>query len=207
MERFLKADNWFFTGITKLVLLILVNAMFIIGCIPVVTAGASLGALYHTIHKNLMDNRGYTIPCFWEGFRSNLKQSTIAMVIFLAISAVLFADDAIIRTMAQSGKINEGFSVLFWILLGLVWLYAIWVFASIALFQNSLKNIMRNGLVLFFAELPTTVYTAVIIAFTAFTIWLIWPLIFLMPAVGIWLIGYRMQKVFRRYQPEDTEGL
>ena len=202
-SKILKADNWFFTGVTKLVLLIVINAMFLIGCIPIFTIGASYSGLYYAVNKNLKFDRGYSFRCFWEGFKDSFKQSTIANLIFLAISMVLLGDVAVIQTFAQQGKINEGFSIFFMILLALVWLFAIWVFAYVATFQNSLKNIFQNCIKLFVAEMPTTLYAAVIMAFVAFIIWLIPPTVFVMPGVGVWFITMRMQRSFRKYMTQE----
>lgn len=206
MDKIFKADNIVFTGATKLFLLIIVNALFVICSIPVFTFGAAFSALYYTINKNLKFNRGYTFGSFKDGLKENFKQSTLANLIFIAISMVLMGDIAAVRTFVEKGQMPDGFQVLFYILFFLVWIFAIWVFSYIAMFEADLKTIFRNCLKMMVVELPTTLYCAVIMLFVIASIYLIAVLVFIMPAVGIWLMSMRLQKSYRRYMTDEQKA-
>ena len=203
MEKFFRTDNVFFTGVTKLFLLIIVDALFVVCSLPVFTFGVSFSALYYTINKNLKFNRSYTFRTFWEGLKENFKQSTIATLIFILISLILLGDVAAVVTFAQQGVIPGGFEVLFYILLAIVWIYAIWVFSYIAMFKNDLKTIFKNCLRMFVSELPTTLYCALILAFVIVCVYLVYALVLIMPAAGVWLMSMRLQKSYRRYMTDE----
>jgi len=205
LKNLFSYDNWFFRGMTKLVLLIVVNAMFVICSIPIFTFGASYSGLYYAINKNLKFERGYAFRCFWEGFKDNFKQSTLANLLFLLITLIILGDTAAIQTLSESGRMNIGFQLFFYILLGFVWLYATWVFAYVSIFENKLKNVFKNCLILFFAEFPTTFITALILVFVGVVIYIIPYTVLIMPGVGVWLVSYRMQKSFRKYMSDEEK--
>lgn len=203
MSNFFKADNWFFTGVTKLVLLIVVNAMFVICSIPIFTFGASYSGLYYAINKNLKFDRGYAFKSFFTGFKGSFKNSTLATILFLLITMIFAGDIAVLKTFGEMGRIPDSLFVIFIVLTALVWLYAIWVFTYTAVFENTLKNTLKNSLIMFFLELPTTLYAALILTFVGVIIYISYITILIMPGVGVWLISHRMQKSFRKYMTEE----
>ena len=82
-------DNpvWRFIG--KLGDLIILNILWMITSIPIVTIGASITALYYVTLKLVRDEDGYTIKSFFKSFKENFKQSTIIWLIMLVIGLLL----------------------------------------------------------------------------------------------------------------------
>lgn len=179
------------------------DCLFIVCSIPIFTFGASFTALYYVINKNFKFERGYALGAFWDGFKSNFKQSTIVSLIFLAITFVLLGDIAVIRTFAETGQIPDGFQILFYIVLVILSLYNVWVFAYISMFKDNLKTVFKNCAVLFVAQLPTTIYCLLILVFVGVSIYLVKAFIIITPAVGVWLMSMRIQKSFRRYMTQE----
>lgn len=85
-------DNpvWRFIG--KLGDLIILNILWMITSIPIVTVGASTTALYYVTLKLVRDEDGYTIKSFFKSFKENFKQSTIIWLIMLVIGLLLGFD-------------------------------------------------------------------------------------------------------------------
>ena len=69
--------------------LIILNVLFLVCCIPLVTIGASATALY-TISMRMAakDDRGILKP-FFRAFKENIKKATVIWLTFLLIGAVL----------------------------------------------------------------------------------------------------------------------
>ena len=84
----------------KLADLILLNLLFIICCIPIVTIGASITAMYYVTLKMVRNEESYLFRSFFKSFKQNLKQSTVIWLILLAVSIVLWMD---FRIMGQAG--------------------------------------------------------------------------------------------------------
>lgn len=57
MNRFFNMDNKFFVFMGRVADLILLNILCILCCIPIVTAGASITALYYVTLKMARDRR------------------------------------------------------------------------------------------------------------------------------------------------------
>ena len=91
--------------------LILLNILCILCCIPIVTAGASITALYYVTLKMARDEESYIIRSFFRSFKQNFKQATIINVILLLTGAVLFIDLRIAK--CGSGMLYKGLFTLF----------------------------------------------------------------------------------------------
>ncbi len=207
MFGFLNFDNPFVAGIYKLFNMILLSAMWLLFCIPVFTAGASTTALYYTVQKTIKNDRGNSWTCFWESFKTNFKQSTAVTLIFLAVAAVFMTDISAIRTLEDVGQLKGYATVFFGVLMVLLCIYAFWVFAGMARFKSTIKGQMKNALVLSVRHLPVTIAVALLGAGSLLLIWLMWPVVFVMPAVSVWLMSVLTEKVFRRYMTEEDKEL
>ena len=64
MNRFFNMDNKFFVFMGRVADLLLMNFLCILCCIPVVTAGASITALYYVTLKMARDEESYIARSF-----------------------------------------------------------------------------------------------------------------------------------------------
>ena len=102
MNRFFNMDNKFFVFMGRVADLLLLNFLCILCCIPVVTAGASITALYYVTLKMARDEESYIARSFFRSFKQNFKQATIINIIMLLTAAVLFIDLRIARSRKRS---------------------------------------------------------------------------------------------------------
>ena len=77
MGRFFNMDNKFFVFMGKIADLCMLNLLCIICCIPIVTAGASLTALYYVTMKMVRNEEAYIFRSFFRSFKQNFKQATV----------------------------------------------------------------------------------------------------------------------------------
>ena len=84
MNRFFNMDNKFFVFMGRVADLLLLNFLCILCCIPVVTAGASITALYYVTLKMARDEESYIARSFFRSFKQNFKQATIINIIMLS---------------------------------------------------------------------------------------------------------------------------
>ena len=92
MGRFFNMDNKFFVFMGKVADLCMLNLLCIACCIPVVTAGASLTALYYVTLKMVRNEEAYIFRSFFKSFKENFKQATIINVIMLIVAVLLYLD-------------------------------------------------------------------------------------------------------------------
>ena len=89
MNRFFNMDNKFFVFMGRVADLILLNILCILCCIPIVTAGASITALYYVTLKMARDEESYIIRSFFRSFKQNFKQSTLIWILMLAAGVLI----------------------------------------------------------------------------------------------------------------------
>lgn len=72
--------------------LVLLNLLWLVCCLPVVTIGASTAAL-HTVARKMAAGEHYTVwSGFWQGFRENWKQGTAVVLLFGVVVLLCWAD-------------------------------------------------------------------------------------------------------------------
>ena len=69
---------------------ILVSVLWLIGCIPVVTAGTSTAAMYYTVVKSIHKENGYLAKEFFRAYRMNLRQGIPATLLVAAAVLLMY---------------------------------------------------------------------------------------------------------------------
>lgn len=81
--------NPFVETINMLFNFFILNLVFLITCLPVITIGAALSSLYYVVIKETKGEAGYLVRPYLREFRRNFKNGTIAFLILTAIGALL----------------------------------------------------------------------------------------------------------------------
>ena len=79
--------------------------------------------------------------------------------------------------------------------------YGIWVFAQIAVYENSLKQILKNAVILMVRHLLVSFGLLALAVFAAVVIWIMPFLAAVMPVVSTWLMTALLENVFKKYSP------
>ena len=98
--------------------LFILNILCLICCIPIVTAGASITAMFYVTMKMVKNEESYIIKSFFKSFKQNFKQATVINLIMLVLAVILYVDMRIVKQMGQPlGQIMNiiflAFSVLY----------------------------------------------------------------------------------------------
>lgn len=153
--RFLRGifdnDSVFGQTMTRCGTLIGANLLFLLFSIPVVTIGASLSALYYTMLKCLRYKQvDGLFSTFWEGFRDNFRQATVAWLGILALAFFLVLE---IFWCTQFTGFVAYFRYGLYVLLSMEILIALYLFPVMAAFRGSLPQLMKNS-ILFVGRRP-----------------------------------------------------
>ena len=152
MDRLFNMDNKFFTVMGRVADLIMLNVVFLICCLPIVTIGASLTALHYVTLKMARNEESYIIRSFFKSFKQNFKQATVINLIMLAVAAILYMDLRIVGNI--DGTMSQVLYIVFFafgILYMMVFLY---IYPVLAKFYNSIKNTFRNAFLMAIRHLP-----------------------------------------------------
>ena len=154
MKRFFNMDGPLITFLNGLADVIILNLLFVLCSIPVVTIGPSLCALSYATVKLIEGGEGYTFRNFFKAFKQNLLQGTIIGVIMLLFAAAVVLDYSILA--AQTGSVRTVMFVT--LVVGVIaWLMVfVYIFPLQARFYNPVRITFTNALILAIANLPVT---------------------------------------------------
>ena len=72
--------------------LVLLNLLWLLGCLPIVTIGASTTAMHYVVRKMAM-GEPYTVwGSFWSSFQANWKQATVLLLVMIVLIGICAAD-------------------------------------------------------------------------------------------------------------------
>ena len=146
MDRFFSMDNKFFTFMGKVADLFILNILCLICCIPIVTAGASITAMFYVTMKMVKNEEAYIIKSFFKSFKQNFKQATVINLIMLVLAVILYVDMSIVKQMGQPlGQIMNIIFLAFSVLYVMVFLY---IYPVLAKFYNSTRNTFINAVLM-----------------------------------------------------------
>ncbi len=153
MGGIFRYDGPIFGPLSKAADIVILNFLMLLGCLPVVTIGASVTAA-HFAALRIVRGEGHVIRDFWDSFRQNFKQAT-AVWLILAVALSLF-----VVGILFFGRSNSVITVI--CLIGLILAFAVtlWVFPVLSKFVNSVGNTIRNGALLAVQQLLRTLVMA-----------------------------------------------
>lgn len=213
--NFFNYEGPFFNTLNRLADLVILNVLWLICCIPIVTAGASTTALMYVTMKMANDEDATIAKNFFKSFRENFRQSTIMWLIMLVIGAILVADYFIMPIMNLSESM---YSIMFGLfcLMALVYLMVlVYLFPLQAKLENKIKDTFKNAILLSIRHLPTSILlVAVVIMIPLVMFWMgitIPNLYFIWVVIAYAAIAYGCaflyNRIFNIYikKPEQTQ--
>lgn len=211
MEKVFSIDGKLFNFLNKCTDLVILNILWIICCIPIITIGASTTAMHYVTLKMAKGEESYIVKSFFHSFRQNLKQATMVWVCILASICILFFDFYYI-THIKTNMTNLLTFAIFFItfLLGMMTCY---VFPILSYFQCRTLKAMKNALSIAIIHLPYTVLLLLLESMPVVLILLfpthLIPVTFFDIIIGFSLCAYLSafiyNKIFKRYIPEEEE--
>lgn len=209
MNRLFNLDNPFMQFLFRVSDLIILNLIFILSCIPIITIGASISALHAVCLKIVRGYEPYIWKSFWKAFRQNFKQSTILWVISVAIMILLSMDYNILNSsdiaIFTYAKIALGSvtAVLFSMF--------IYVFPIIAHFKCTIRQAIKNALFMTIGHLPFTILLVAMYSLIFFLCTISVKTLALVIAVAT-ICGFSVialtaciifDRIFKKYEPKQ----
>ena len=89
MGRFFNLDSPLMTFLSKMADLMILNLLTLICCIPIITAGDAMTALYYMTVKMVKNEECYLVKGYFKSFKENFKQATIIWLIALLVGIIM----------------------------------------------------------------------------------------------------------------------
>ena len=203
-------DSRFMRAMSMLGDLLLLNLIFLICCVPIVTIGASCTALYTVAFRMARGTEGHVLGLFFPAFRQNFRRATGLWLLLLLAGGVAVVDIWIFAAFSGVLRLIE---IPFVLLLIVALFTAGYAFPLLSQFENTVKGTLKNALALSLGYLPRTL---VITALNVFPLVLllydpylflnasfIWA--FLWFSAAAYLATKLLEKVFAPYREEKKE--
>lgn len=206
MKGMFDIDSPVMDVLNKIMNIVVINLCFLISCIPVITIGAAITAMYHVNLKMVRNEETYVFSLYWKAFKKNFMQSTICWLFIMAAGFVLFIDFWFIGNM--KGMIKNIFYAIMIIVIIVYSIGMLYIFPYIARFKDKLGICIKNALVIGGANIGYTI-TMLLITFASIAV-TFYDIQVMLRALFIWIVGgfslvsfinsFFLRKVFDKYE-------
>lgn len=192
--------------LNKLGDLMVLNIITIACCLPVVTAGAALTALYSQTLKMVKNEEGKVVSGYFHAFRENFRQATILWGIGGGCTLFIVLDLYLLRRF-DTGFMKAYQGVLLFILV-LIVMFCMYLFPVLARFENTTKNTVKNAVLFCMIHFIKSFFMLLInllpVILTCFTL----RFLFLDVLLGIsgtaYLTSIYYRSLFKKFESESN---
>ena len=199
-------DNPLMITMTQITDCIFLSLFWILGCFPVVTAGASFAALYDATYRGFRRGEKHPWQRFLKVFRENWKAGILPSIMFLGLLAALAKALIALWNAAVYGTVS-------WMLfsagafVGVLVLGILSVlFPVLSRFENSFAGLLKNTVLLALANVPKTLALGFVNAVSLLLcVRFVFPLFFL-PSLAALLGSLFIEPMFRPFLPVEEDA-
>ncbi|MBE6754071.1 MAG: DUF624 domain-containing protein [Ruminococcaceae bacterium] len=201
-----KIGSPFFNFMSRLADIVILGIVAAVCCIPVVTVGASMSALYYVLlklarHEEI--DRGI-LPTYFKAFGQNFWKATGLWLIMAVVIALLFVDYNLLYNLDLN---NESISWTTLIIMTVILTFiGNYIMPLQAQFENPIRRTLKNSFILSVMNLPRSL-ALLAVQLSPLLVWIFYPeLLFVLLFCNITIIPYLKAeifvKVFAKYMPE-----
>ncbi len=160
MNKVFNIENRFMNFLNFFGKLTVLNILWLICCLPVITIGASTSAMYSVMYKVVKDTDLFLIKDFFVSFKKNFIQSTVLWIILFAMG-IIFSFD-LRYALSGEGTIRNFFIFVGVIGLAITLVLFMYTFALQARFDNKIITYIKNSfLILVFCPIKSIMLVVV----------------------------------------------
>lgn len=207
MRKYFGVDSPIMNFLSRITDFIVLNILTLVLCIPIVTGGAALTALYYVMGRMVRGDSYYVFKTYFSSFKSNFKQATCEWLMVLGAAVLLFFDISLLSYN------DTGFPRLFvYLLIAIALILFIllqFLFPIQSRFENPVKKTIHNTIMLAMANFPRAILMALFwtipVILVLISLRLIPIAFFFGLAVPAYLKALLFVPVFKRFEPEQEE--
>lgn len=198
-----------FSFLSRIADLMILNVLWLIGCIPIITIGASTAALYECTIKLRNDGSLSVFKDFLQAFRANIKKATVLVLVVFAAIALLVGDIYILFLLGLASSVaGKIFAV---VVIMLIVPALSYIFPLQAQFENTVFHTLKNAWIFATLNLPTSLMIT-FLNLLPIAIFVLSPTYFARCCVAFLTFGFSgiayintflLQRVFAKYSKLD----
>ncbi len=151
MEGFFKVDGFFFSFLNRVANLVLLNIMFILSCLPIVTIGPALAALYQVSLKSVNDAYLTVYKDYFKAFKAHFITGSLLFLVQFLVVAILGL------VLFVVSRFNLLLSLPFFVIAAGICLYLPYSFALLSLQKNKLLNTIKAAFYLMLSHVAESI--------------------------------------------------
>lgn len=156
MKNLFNLENTFFQFLTRVGDLILVNCLFLICSLPIVTIGAATAGLHKVTQDMVTEEDKGVFKTFFRAFAGNFKQATASWLAVLAI-LIGMGCNFLLVTVYFTGTLALVLKCVLGVIIGIMLAVVSYLFPLIVRYDNTLREHVINSGVLAVVKLPRTI--------------------------------------------------
>lgn len=196
--------------LNKMADILILNLLFIVCSIPIITIGPALCAMYSVCLRSIRYGDGYVVRGFFKSFVQNFKQSLAAWILTLLVGG-LFGVDIIFWAKIDMGMISKIMLGVSLFLTLFFFIVVLWLFPIIAKIENKLLVNIKNAAAMAVGHFfPYTFICMIITLLVGYLAYISLVVDVIMVLLGFALLSYILSfffyKVFAKYMEEESMG-
>ena len=202
-RKFLNPDNALMITMTQITDCIFLSMFWLLGCIPVVTVGASFAALYDATFRGFRKGDKHCWGRFWQVYRENWKAGILPTAVFLAVLTLVTKALVALWNAAVAGGVSwmlfSGLAFVGVLVLGIVSV----LFPMLSRFENPFPVLLKNTVFLALANLPRTLALGLLNAVTVLLCVRFVAPLFILPSLAALIGSLFLEPMFKPYMPSE----
>jgi uncharacterized membrane protein YesL len=182
-------------GVSTFLTFIVLNVLFLVTCIPVVTIGVATSALFEVTIRYSNDERGHLIKDYFIALRRNaLRATVVSLTLLVPLVALAFSG---VFWLLQNSVVSGAVAIVAF--LGALYLFAAFLFgmAIVANFHEPIRRSVKNALLLPAAE-PWRTLVLILMPGTVLSLTIIFPYFtVILLTIGFSVGAYASAFIFR----------
>ncbi|MBH1939499.1 YesL family protein [Mobilitalea sibirica] len=153
--KFLNYDTNFMKHLGRLSDILILGIWSAVCSIPIVTMGASISATYYVTLKMVRDEENSVTKGFFRGFKANFKKATLIWIVMVALAVFFYFNFLLMNAMEM--KYENIIRILNIIIVVNIYFVSVYIFPLLVFFENTLKNTIKNSVILAFTNIPKSI--------------------------------------------------
>ncbi len=206
-----KIDGKLFTTLSKIGDLLILNVLWLIGCIPVVTIGVSTASMYHCCIKCVRRDRSKIWKEFWRAYKLNLKQGIFGTLIvgaLLYLATILYGYASVIIEAGVYGNKETFYVIGMFVYTALVFSFASIFFPVLSRFSMKFWDLLKMSFLMSVRYIVRGIAAGAIMFVVFYFLLSNFLMILFLPAPLSLLFTFFFEPVLLKYIKRDmTEGV
>ena len=196
-------DSKFWHFATLVADFILLNLLFIVLCIPIITIGPALAALIHTTLKLSEDENRTLVKPFWNEFKRDIIKKMLLWIVYLVlIAAMVYMAQFYWNFANNNADLFRIIGFMLFMLSALILIVTIIAsiigLAMTTQYFSPIKRLVKNSyLLIIVMPVQSLIMAAVIIAATLFAIYQTVPVLSFFLVIGFAAVSYSFATLIR----------